>query len=45
MLTIDRIAPLLDKLDLANAAIVMSGPEAAVRDGYAAIGRKPAVIE
>jgi zinc protease len=44
-LTIDRIAATLSGLDLGNAAIVLRGPEAALAAAYAAIGRKPAMLE
>jgi hypothetical protein len=44
-LTLDRVAPLLDQLDLARAAMFLRGPEQALREAYAAIGRQPALIE
>jgi predicted Zn-dependent peptidase len=44
-LTLDQIAPLLGKLELTNAAILLRGPERAVRDAYTAIGREPSVVD
>jgi zinc protease len=44
-LTIDKVQPLLEKLQLANAAILLRGPERALREAYAAIGRQPSVVE
>lgn len=44
-LTLERVMPVLDTLDLARAAIVMTGPEAALRAGYAALGREPTFLE
>jgi zinc protease len=43
-LTIDRLAPLLERLDVANAALLMRGPKAAVDAAYDALGRKPVVL-
>lgn len=44
-LTIDSVAPLLDRLDIANAALLMRGPKSAVHAAYDALGRKPVVLD
>ena len=44
-LTIDKVQPLLEKLQLSNAAILLRGPERALREAYGAIGRQPSVVE
>ncbi|NVB78802.1 MAG: insulinase family protein [Kofleriaceae bacterium] len=44
-LTIDKIAPLLQGLDLSRAAIVARGPEPALRAAFTAIGRQPTFLK
>jgi hypothetical protein len=43
-LTLNRTMPVLAKLDLVRAAMLLSGPEASVTAAYKALGREPVVI-
>ena len=43
-ITIDRLQPLLDRLDLAQATILVRGPGSAIAAAYGAIGRTPALL-